>query len=510
MRTLLAGLTAVLLTACGTQVGDEPDRHPASEGEWVSHPLAGEPAVDFPMVAATSDREALVVMMSDKGVLQSHVGGAAGFTAGPALRTDATYVGLGGAAFLDGRWVTLGTGGLAQVDGDEELLFEPVSYTSVDGLAWEEQSVEGFSAPADLAGLVAVDGSLVAAGAYRDVEDPSMGGFRPMVWTSEDGRSWTEVELPEAVADGNSYVSALSVVDGRLLATGSTDGHGMLWGSDDAGRTWTSLPDERILASYALSGLAVQGTRALVSTTPGDGEAPEILRSADRGDSWSVSAGQPSQDDIEGYAPLWAGGGRFFTLTSTPAGGWEDPGTCYADIAQCQEETRYVLHASEDGDTWRPVDTGGMKDDDHLGEIFGGPDGEVLVLGQTAEGAVVSAWPGDVDLPVGEPAGEHKTVDLVTVPEDGKLEPGVRYHQPFYVHCGMDWLYLGDRAWRRTDGGPDLETGAGDAPDESWPVVGQTIYGYATLAGDVVEYSIGDGEVIATYEQVAQVPQGCD
>ncbi len=510
MRILLAALGAILLTACGTQVGDEPGRRPASEGEWVSHPLKGEPGVDFPMVVATTDREALVVMMSDEGVLQSHVGGAAGFRAGPPLRTDVEYVGLGGAASIDGRWVTLGTGGVAQVDGDEALLFEPVSYTSTDGLSWEEQPVEGFSAPADLAGLVAVDGSLVAAGAYRDDEDPSMGGFRPVVWHSDDGRSWTEVELPDTVADGDSYVSALSVVDGRLLATGSTDGHGMLWGSDDAGRTWTSLTDEKILASYSLSDLAVQGTRALVSTTPGDGEAPEILTSGDRGDSWSVSAGQPSQDDVEGYAPLWAGGGRFFTLTSTPAGGWEDPGTCYADIDQCLEEPRAVLHVSGDGDTWQPVDTVDMGDDDRLGEIFGGPDGEVLVLGQTAQGAVVSAWPSDVDLPLGEPAGEPGTVDLVTVPEDGTLEPGVRYHQPLYVHCGMDWLYLGDRAWRRTDGGPDFETGAGDIPDESWPVAGQTIYGYATLVDDVVEYSIGDGEVIATYEQVPEAPPGCD
>jgi len=510
MRILIAAAGALLLTACGTQLGDEAGRRPSSEGQWVSHPLAGEPAVDSPMVVAATDREALVVMMSDEGVLQSHVGDAAGFRAGSPMRTNVAYVGLGGAAHLGGRWVTLGTGGVAEVDGDEELLFEPVSYTSADGLVWEEQVVEGVSAPADLAGLVAVDGSLVAAGAYRDDEDPSMGGFRPMVWHSDDGGSWTEVELPDTVTDGNSYVASLAVVDGRLLATGSTDGHGMLWGSDDAGRSWTSLPDEKILASYSLSDMAVQGARVLVSTTPGDGEGPEILTSIDRGDSWAVSAGQPAPEDIEGYAPLWAGGDRFFTLTSSYVDGWEDPGTCYADIDQCLGDTHYVLHASEDGDTWQPVDTADMKDDDRLGQVFGGPDGEVLVLGNTAQGAAVAAWPGDVDLPLGEAAGEPATVDLVTAPEDGVLEPGVRYHQPLQVHCGMDWLYLGDRPWRRIDRVPDLETGAGDDPSGSWPVARETIYGYATLVDDVVEYSIGDGQVIATYEQTAEQPLGCD
>jgi hypothetical protein len=96
------------------------------------------------------------------------------------------------------------------------------------------------------------------------------------------------------------------------------------------------------------------------------------------------------------------------------------------------------------------------------------------------------------------------------VPEDGVLEPGVRYRAPLYVHCGMDWLYLGDDAWRRSDDGPDLETGAGDTPDPSWPVAGQTILGSATLVDDVVEYSLDDGTVIATYERTREQPPGCD
>ena len=75
----------------------------------------------------------------------------------------------------------------------------------------------------------------------------------------------------------------------------------------------------------------------------------------------------------------------------------------------------------------------------------------------------------------------------------------------------MDWLYLGDQPWRRTDGGPGVETGAGDEIPGDWPMAAQTVYGFATLnEAGVVEYSIPDGEVIATYERAPKQPPGCD
>ena len=111
------------------------------------------------------------------------------------------------------------------------------------------------------------------------------------------------------------------------------------------------------------------------------------------------------------------------------------------------------------------------------------------------------------------PRTAPERVDLVTVPEGEDPEPGVRYHAPLYVHCGMDWLYLGDTPWQRTDDGPDVETGAGDDVPNGWPIAGQTIYGYATLTrGRVVEYTVGEddsAEVIATYEKTGTQPPGC-
>jgi hypothetical protein len=81
--------------------------------------------------------------------------------------------------------------------------------------------------------------------------------------------------------------------------------------------------------------------------------------------------------------------------------------------------------------------------------------------------------------------------------EGEEPEVGVEYAAPLYTHCGMDWLYLGEEPWERTDDGP--EHGGGG-----------TVYGFATLTEDgTVEYSLDDGEVIATYGPPTREPEPC-
>lgn len=96
------------------------------------------------------------------------------------------------------------------------------------------------------------------------------------------------------------------------------------------------------------------------------------------------------------------------------------------------------------------------------------------------------------------------------VPDDGVLSPGVRYRAPLRLHCGMDWLHLAGERWRRSDHGPEVETGAGDDPPTDWPVVHEELLGVARLTEQgVVEYSVG-GEVVATYTRTRERPPGCD
>jgi hypothetical protein len=65
--------------------------------------------------------------------------------------------------------------------------------------------------------------------------------------------------------------------------------------------------------------------------------------------------------------------------------------------------------------------------------------------------------------------------------------------------------------WYRTpEESPAPETGAGDHPPSHWPVAQESIFGYITLVdADTIEYTIGDGEVIATYRPSDKAPPGC-
>jgi hypothetical protein len=207
---------------------------------------------------------------------------------------------------------------------------------------------------------------------------------------------------------------------------------------------------------------------------------------------------------------LFAGGGRFFTLTSSFIEAWSEPELCYADIALCRQDSAVALYASDDGNGWRRVDTSGIGAGE-AGEVdaIAATDDRVVAFRRLERG--VGTWTRpDAPLPTeGEPVEPTTDVDLLG---EGEVpEPGRRYGVPLYIHCGMDWLYVGGKPWQRDDRGPDVETGAGDAIPADWPVAQQTIFGFATLVrDDVIEYSIADGEVIATYVPATATPPGCE
>ncbi len=510
MRILSAFVAFTLLAGCGTDT-DPTGPAPAEGGEWSSTSVPGRAGADSPIVLATDGDDVLVVTVSDEGVVRSSrsVAGAA-FEIGDEFDTDTRYLMLGGAAVHGDGWVALGSGGLEMVDGDEELLFEPVGLRSDDGLTWEEVEVSGFSGPADIAAIVETDGSLVAGGSYRSAADPSKGGGVATIWRSGDGVSWAEVALPQAAEE--SYVADVAADGDRLVAVGSDGRGGAVWTSDDAGASWQRSTDPDLEGTYAISGAAAEDGVVVVTTTAGDSGEPGMLRSEDGGETWSPAAEPPVSESAEGFAPVWAGGGRFFTVTSSYLEAWAEPEVCYADLDRCLADSVVVLHASDDGDRWRPIDTTGIGSGENaeVDEVTGTDDGRVIAV-QVRPGEVrLHTWPGGTELPDAERAASPEPVELVTVPENGEPEPGVRYHAPLYIHCGMDWLYLGGDAWRRTDDGPDVESGAGDPGDPDWPIAQETIFGYATLVDDVVEYSLPDGEVIATYERSRQQPPLCD
>lgn len=488
-------LTAAFVAACGDQTSG-----PSESAGWRTQHLDGKTAVDFPTLLATDGDDALVLMMSDEGTLRSHlsVDGAA-FKAGEPLETGEQWVSLGGAVRMaDGSWYALGSGGVEIVDGDEEGTFAPMAFRSDDGLSWERVDVTGFADAVDVNDVtVAGDGTVVATGAYRTEDDPGMGGFEAHAWVSDDGRTFKRVDLPGVPPyrgyDDESYAGQVVVIGDELLTAGRIDSGAVLWRSSDDGATWERDDDPLLRKSYSVTGLAAIGDIVVAGVV---GQPTQAIRSVDAGRTWE-RVDLPVDEEAEPWAPLWSGGGRFFTLTGIDDMSWSRPEVCYADPEQCGRNPVPTLVSSEDGVSWTAVDTGDLGE---LDEVTGTADGRVLVMsGGDGDAPVdIHTWPAGTTLPVADEPASPKTVDLVEVPKGEDPEAGVRYHAPLYTHCGVDWLFFADRSWHRTDDGPDFGSDAG------------MVYGFATVDEQgVLEYSLADGTVVATYEQRGNAP-GCD
>lgn len=504
--TAIAVPLLLILAACGAAT-DSP-AGPAKAGEWSVQHLKAKTGADYAPMLATRGDDTVLVTLSEDEVLTSHVSRAGGpFEVGEPLGTEAGFVDGGDVVALpDGGWLVLASGGMEQVDGDDQLRYDPLAFRSDDGLTWEPVEVTGFPDPVSISEVTVVGDVLVVSGSTRLAKDPSMGGSQAHVWTSADGSSFTQIDLPGVPQPRgwrrDSYAGATALVGDRVIVTGRSGREAAVWTSDDAGETWQRVESPALAEQYAISGVAVAGETLVASV----GEGTAILTSADAGETWRTAdpVAEPASEDSVGYAPMWGDGSRAWTLTGIDDMSWSEPEVCYADLDQCGQAPEPSLVTSTDGSAWADVTLPGGTDG--LDEIVGTDDGRVLAVTVVAGGLDVYTLLTGTEPPPADAAAEPQRVDLIEPPKSGP-EAGVRYHAPMYVHCGMDWLYLGDTVWRRTDDGPDISF-ADEQP--GWPMVGQTIYGYATQTDtDTVEYSIDGGEVIATYRRAADEPPGC-
>ncbi|KAA1428906.1 hypothetical protein [Nocardioides antri] len=512
-----AALAPVLLLACGVVAGcgDQTSGAPpgsAGPARWQTEHLRGELSVDFPTLLVSDGEDTVVLMLSDEGVLQSHVSeGGEAFVAGEPLELGERYAALGDVVRLDdGSWFALGNAGAVEVRGDTEPTYDPMALRSDDGLTWERVDVTGFTDAVELTALEVVDDRIVAVGGYRTLKDPSSGGFEARTWTSDDGRAFEEVPLPDVPDyqgyDDESYAGDVVMVDGDLLVSGRIGDTAVLWRSEDAGETWARVEERLLRDAYSISGLHARGSTVVATAATDDAQA---IRSDDGGFTWEPVTSLPVNEEADGWAPLWSGAGRFFTLTGVDDISWSTPEVCYADLDQCGRDPGPRVVASEDGAEWTAVDLPGGGEVD---EIVGTGDGRLLVMAAEQDGVAVHTWPAGTDLPEADEPAVPETVDLVTLADGEEPEVGVRYHLPLYTHCGIEQISFGGEPWRRTDDGPGYETGAGDAAPEGWPVPegGGNVYGYATVRGDAtLEYTAEDGTVLATYERGGR-PFWCD
>ena len=508
-RALAALLLLVAGAGCGRDDAPETVRgtEPGPPTEWEEASVPLERGADTPVLTAVDGDRVLLLTVSEDGDVASAVAtGDAAFETGPPLATGAELLRLGGVARFDGAWWAAGPGGTRAVPSrpdDWEPAFDLHLVRSDDGLTWTEVDATGLEGPAEVTGLVATDDGLVAVGHDQsgNLDGGDMeAGFAPRAWRSDDGTTWEPVPLEAGGAEWGP--SALVAVDDGVLAVGSGDDGTVAWRSDDGGRSWAGTDlgglDDGVRLSHVVpfgEDLLATGTGPPTEETE-SGAPPSLYRSADGGRSWTGAEGPPARAE-GGWAPLFPAGARAFTIVSTLFDPGSDPRACYADIRQCQGGSDAVLYEGDGDGAWSRVDLSelGLGEDEEVDGAVATDDRLVL---WSADGVAVRTWSTDAGATL--PTGEEPTIETADVrmlEEGGEPEVGVRYAQPLYTHCGMDWLYLGEEPWERIDDGPE----AGD---------GGTIYGFATLTADgTVEYATDDGEVIATYGPATREPEPC-
>lgn len=180
--------------------------------------------------------------------------------------TSVTAVGTG---FVAGGWQKL--------DGQHDGLV----WYSPDGVAWEPVEAPAMSGEQRQAVLsVATTGDTVVAGGYQ-ADDSGQG--QPALWRSTDGgQSWDDapVSLPlhdDRLTTANDLVvGSLSTHGDELLAAGGARARPHMWRSNDAGASWTLLPNPTYAGQFR-DGVDLLATASNGSATLALGAEPTVL-----------------------------------------------------------------------------------------------------------------------------------------------------------------------------------------------------------------------------------------
>ena len=236
----------------------------------------------------------------------------------------------------NGRFVAIGRSDapITGEGGDQRL------WTSDDGRTWTEQDADFGTDDASLAGLAPLaDGRLLALGTVGVDLEPGIPPFRPLAWVSNDAVAWTAVKLP--VPDGTTISSFADGAMGYVFTLVS-----QLWFSAD-GHDWASTR-EGVRSVHA-------GDEGFVGIMAGDGSGPATVVASADGVEWFIS--KPIGTGIIDVAPL--------------GGDW---------LATTYEESTISVWWSADGLDWeRVLDVNDLT----------GPDGPKAGLG--IESGITSA-----------------------------------------------------------------------------------------------------------------------
>lgn len=494
-------------TTVGSTISSVPSTEPA--GEWRSTEL-GPGFVDGGVVGARNSDVTVVLGGGDGNELSAWFSdGGSAFTPAPIAAVFDERATVSAVTPLDNGFVAVGGG---------HPSFRPAVWRSADGQAWELVETSGLDEPADLLSVVVTEDGLMAAGARRTGPDPGMGPIVPAVWTSPDAVVWTEVSSPITGSD-HVWIGDLVSTDDGVAALANVPGQLGIWHSSDGGGSWTpaAMADSGGLGVVAVNALAPNGSTLLGFGTAGEDMQgdPVVVRSDDGGRTFTVTALElsiePGLEGSNGRTDF--AGGAWWAISFRFVDAFSNPDVCYRDPVDCEEGSGgSVLFHSSDGVEWSEVDLAAMGLDrfSQLNAVIDTPQGATVL--STGEQVTAWTWRGGTAAPPAVATWEPPEIETPLVTYGGTIETGVTYRYPLYIHCGMDYLAeLNGRFWYLNEADATPETGAGDSPPASWPVAQQTIFGYVTLTDDsTIEYSIGDGEVIATYSPSEVEPPRCD
>ena len=152
-------------------------------------------------------------------------------TPGTAGTDDPSGIQIQDIVWADGRFVVVGM----RHDPAESEAVIGVSLTSIDGETWDEAPLRPELEDVALFQVAPMPGGGFVALGIDDASN-SLSAGHPVAFTSPDGLVWTPAEAPSA--DRSTWPNEILVVDGGLVAFGSTTVETLVWSSAD-GLSWT-------------------------------------------------------------------------------------------------------------------------------------------------------------------------------------------------------------------------------------------------------------------------------
>ncbi|MBC6458775.1 hypothetical protein [Actinomadura sp. HBU206391] len=218
-------------------------------------------------------------------------------------------------------------------------------WTSKDGRSWTQLSgrVNAFRADDEIEGITRTPQAFVAVGHRASDRNAA-----PIVWRSADGRAWERLDggrlkLPAKAGKpaGLRYVAAAG---GALLVTGDVvkakSTVAAVWRSTDDARTWTAMDSPSGNGAFGSVHLAATsgGFLALREGKDGQDRFGVVFRSAD-GENWQAGGTIRSADGAPINPQRIVGGDQGFAVLSAGPG------------------DQRTLYQSTDGANWRPSAT---------------------------------------------------------------------------------------------------------------------------------------------------------